>query len=276
MLQKTPEQRWHYSDAEWAEIDATVVAVRGTSLSVPEKTSLLEAAWTYRRDSAEPTGRVRERLNRNRLKPCAKVARLCDRLREALETVGGEGFLLPDDVGLALARKLFGEHADPPRPCVLSFGDMIGLLTPLGAAAAEIATHPSFRRPSALVSYTGRLDPQIIYFQGVLWLWTDFFGGELKFRRSAAGTPTGKLVRYFFAVTRPVMGRKTPSIASVPDIIKRQKAFSRWLGGYIALCRDLYPNLDPAGLSRASLTDAAFARLEEIARLADGGGEVSP
>jgi hypothetical protein len=258
-----------------------VVAVRGTPLSVAEGASLLDAAWTYRRDIAEPAGRRRRRGYGDRIKQCAKVARLCARLCKALETVSKEGFLLPDDVSLGLARELFGEHVDPPRPCVLSFGDAIGVLTPLGAAAAEIATHPLFRRISALVSYTGRLDPQIIYFQHVLWLWTDIFGGELKFWRNVEGAPTGKLVRYFLAVTRPVMGRKTPSAESLPDIIKRQKAFSRWLDGYVARHpASASGGFDRAALARARLVDAAVARLsttaEEFARLADGDGEVSP
>jgi hypothetical protein len=34
-------------------------------------------------------------------------------------------------------------------------------------------------------------------------------------------------VKYFFAVVRPVMGERAPSVKSLPDIVNRQKLFQQ-------------------------------------------------
>jgi hypothetical protein len=197
-----------YSGAEWAEINAAVVAVRGIPLSVSESASLLEAAWEYKGGHAQRTWR------RNYIKQCTKVAHLCAQLREALEPMDGR----------------FALRLDRAKGRVTtSFRDMAEVLAELGAQADAIATNPSSWRRSKLRSYTGRQDPPVVYYQHVLWLWTDIFGGKLTFHRNAESKPTGKLARYFFAVTRPVMGGEAPSPASLPDIIDRQKAFYQWL-----------------------------------------------
>lgn len=121
-----------------------------------------------------------------------------------------------------------GACPDVRGPTVLSIGEVIGLLSELGHRAAGVAD-PSRWHPARMTSYTGRLDPQVVYFQRVLWLWTDVFGGKLQSSHNASGEVSGPLVRYFFAVTRPVMGDETPSVESLPNIIERQRAFDDYV-----------------------------------------------
>jgi hypothetical protein len=217
-----------YSDAEWAEINAAVVAVRGTPLSAPESASLLEAAWRYQRDR-DARGNGTYLPPKARAKLWKKAADLCAQLCAAIEIAGriryGDKWR---DQFLSFMRP--GILPNPPykRPTLMvSLGDVIEMLTQVGDCFAR-KTNPRFWRYTVLASSTGRLDPPIIYYQHVLWLWTDLFGGKLTFRRNAEGAPTGKLVRYFLAVTRPVMGGEAPSTASLPDIIDRQRGFY-WL-----------------------------------------------
>jgi len=79
-------------------------------------------------------------------------------------------------------------------------------------------------------SFSGRLDPGVVYFQGVLFLWTETFGGRLAISRSPVNPRkiSGPLVRYVLAVVQPVMGADTPSLQSLPDIVERQKDFEHW------------------------------------------------
>ena len=129
-----------------------------------------------------------------RAKSWTKVARLCAQLCEALETA---------------------------------------LLNTLGKDA-ETTAEPFYWGVSRLVSFTGRLDPQIVYFQHILWLWTDIFRGKLKLSRDpGSGQLRGPLARYFLAVTGPVMTDEAPSLESLPDIVDRQKSFYRWLDAYL-------------------------------------------
>jgi hypothetical protein len=68
--------------------------------------------------------------------------------------------------------------------------------------------------------------PALFFQQQVLSLWTDLFGGRLTVTTDPVTNESkGPLVRYFFAVARPVMGKLTPSIQSFRDIVERQKEF---------------------------------------------------
>jgi hypothetical protein len=137
---------------------------------------------------------------------------------------------------LTLVRKLLGEHVNPPEfwsGRILSIDDLIGLLNTLGKDA-ETTAEPFYWGVSRLVSFTGRLDPQIVHFQHILWLWTDIFRGKLKLSRDpGSGQLRGPLARYFLAVTGPVMTDEAPSLESLPDIVDRQKSFYRWLDAYL-------------------------------------------
>ena len=264
LSQKSDVAPFNYNDAEWAEINSVVTAVRGKSLLSSERDSLLKAALRYRHDTTDRE--IGAYLTpRARAKSWAKVAKLCAQLCKALETAGRnrEGrnwsttpiVIVPNQLRLALAKKLLGEHLVAPEFSsggVLDIGDVIELLTNLETSTAQTA-EPFFWSISMLVSYTGRQDPQIIFFQHVLWLWTDVFGGKLRFSRNPeSGKLGGPLMRFFFSVARPVMADKVPAVESVPDIVRRQRAFSRWLDEYMALCQS----------DRAELTAARLLGIE--------------
>jgi hypothetical protein len=87
---------------------------------------------------------------------------------------------------------------------------------------------------SRLFSFSGRSDPSVQYYQRILWHWTVAFGGSLRISRDPqnASKIRGPLVKYFFAVVRPVMDRDTPSLQSLPDIVRRQKRFEHWYSLY--------------------------------------------
>lgn len=249
-----------YSADEWAEIDSAVTAVRGTPLLSAERNSLLQAALRYRRATNEREMRAYVAPHA-RAKSWAKVARLCSQLCKALETAGrnreGDNWkttpivIVPNTMGLSLAKKLIGEHVVAPDRQfggVLNIENIIELLAHLERSTAQTA-EPFFWGISLLVSHTGRRDPQIIFFQHILWLWTDIFGGKLRFSRNPqSGKLSGPLIRFFFSVTRPAMTDKAPSIESIPDIVRRQRAFSQWLDDYMARC-----NSDRAELATVRL-----------------------
>jgi hypothetical protein len=76
------------------------------------------------------------------------------------------------------------------------------------------------RQVSEIKDFEKRTD-HLRYQVEVLRTWTDF-GGKLRFSRSNKG-PQGPLIRFFCAVTGPVMGVSAPSVESIPNIIRRQK-----------------------------------------------------
>src|ERR1700730_17411255 len=238
-------QPFDYSKAEWDEIEACIVTVRNMPLMEIERASLLRAALKYGREAEERKNG--DYLPPNvRAKSWTKVARLCAQLCEALETAGqnrsGDNWrseaivIVPKELCLTLVRKILGEHVNPPEfwsGRILSIDDLIGLLNTLGKDA-ETTAEPFYWGVSRLVSFTGRLDPQIVYFQHILWLWTDIFTGKPKLSRDpGSGQLRGPLARYFLAVTGPVMTDEAPSLESLPDIVDRQKSFYRWLDAYL-------------------------------------------
>jgi hypothetical protein len=230
---------FEYSNAEWAEIDAALVASRALPLSARARQSLLDAAFDYHCD-------VRDRLNGDRTKwsPKAraekwdKVERVCRELCTSLEGVGRpEGVLLPV-TALALTEESLLAHAGSRdgRESV-RLDDLIRLVTALKESAASTAAECriiSRLGPFCFYSYTGRVDPSVVYLQRILWFWTDIMGGNLSFSRKGSSESYSPCVRFLFASARPVMKRKTPSLESVPSVLKRQKEFYRWLDGYCA------------------------------------------
>jgi hypothetical protein len=86
---------------------------------------------------------------------------------------------------------------------------------------------PSYWEVSVEHSVTGRLDPSVVFYQSILWHWTDL-GGSLTFTKDpSSGKISGPLVKYFFAVVRPVMGERAPSVKSLPDIVTDKSYFSK-------------------------------------------------
>jgi hypothetical protein len=62
---------------------------------------------------------------------------------------------------------------------------------------------------------------------GVLRVWTDRLGGELKYSISAGGKPGGPLVRFFLACVEPVLAAETPR-TGIADIIDRERKARLW------------------------------------------------
>ncbi len=59
-------------------------------------------------------------------------------------------------------------------------------------------------------------------YRGVLHLWTDHLGGELKYSIAIDGAPSGPLVRFFVACIEPILGADTP-YAGIADIVDRER-----------------------------------------------------
>ena len=66
--------------------------------------------------------------------------------------------------------------------------------------------------------------PKEEYYRSVLTLWLDHFGGQLKKTRDkTTNKPRGPLLRFFVAVTYPVMGIAAPKPETIFDIVDREK-----------------------------------------------------
>jgi hypothetical protein len=72
--------------------------------------------------------------------------------------------------------------------------------------------------------FSGSKDPHREFlYGGIMRIWTDRLGGELRNSTSSEGLPTGPLVRFLKACLRPVLGDETPDIG-IADIIDRERA----------------------------------------------------
>jgi hypothetical protein len=251
-----------YSEAEWDEIEAEVAAVRKTRLSAAERALLIEAAQKYIHKAVEREAGTYAPPNA-RARSWAKVGELCSQLCDALEAAGRNRYdddwrskaavALQGERSLVLGRQL---NQDlnlinlEKNDGTLSIGDMVELLVRLKVEAEDLAK-PLFWSVSRMTSWTGRLEPQVVFFQRILLLWTDF-GGKLKLSRDPDTRQNrGPLVRYFLAVIRPVMKDKTPSLQSLRDIVRRQAKFQKWLDAYEAEYRAIFKN---ASYQRGSTT----------------------
>jgi hypothetical protein len=68
------------------------------------------------------------------------------------------------------------------------------------------------------------LSPKEEYYRSVLTLWVDHCGGQLKKTRDKmTRKPKGPLLRFFRAVTYPVMGIDAPKPETIFDIVDREK-----------------------------------------------------
>jgi hypothetical protein len=115
---------------------------------------------------------------------------------------------------------------------IMRAGQVFDLLNELQAALESTAEYAWAVHLTD--SFSGRLDPSVVYLQQVLFLWTETFGGKLGISRSPDDSKKigGPLVRYLLAVVRPVMGANTPSLQSLPDIVDRQKDFDHWWAAF--------------------------------------------
>jgi hypothetical protein len=166
-------------------------------------------------------------------KSWAKLAHSLSELRSVLELAGrnryGPGWAtfrtatLSEKIADRIVIELLGSVMNPSeirdKPRTLTFGGFADLLVELEKQAQKFANPAYWRRDV----------PRTLYFQQILSLWTEL-GGEMKFSRNAlSGEVGGPLVRFFQAVTGPVLLRDAPSLESLPDIIKRQRSYHQVL-----------------------------------------------
>jgi hypothetical protein len=250
-----------YTPAQWAIIETCVAALPKAPLTDRHRRYLRDAAKYYESNLA-----VRERGNyvspSMKLRSWRKVAQSAKVLRANLEAMdqnnrsqyGNDcraepvtylsedlshqiiaivlGVIEPElDQRLKEAGVTLKPIAEPAQPVKrnlwITVDVLLGLLAEL-ESFAKTRADPNWR-VSLRHSVTGRLDPSVVYFQQALSLWTSL-GGRLKFSRDLHGEPVGPLVNYFRAVISPVMRGKAPSVHSIPDIVKRQKAVVKKVG----------------------------------------------
>jgi hypothetical protein len=78
-------------------------------------------------------------------------------------------------------------------------------------------------------AFSGSKNPyrEFLYW-GIMRVWTDRLGGELRYSLSPEGLLSGPLVRFLKACLEPVLGDKTPG-AGIADIIDRERAARAWV-----------------------------------------------
>jgi hypothetical protein len=241
-LVATAEQTFDYSDGDWVKIERAIESVRQTPLTAQERRDLQNAADNYRRRVADRTiGNYRSPLQG--MAAWNKAGELCQKLRLAIEVAAKsknrehwEG--IPVSV---ISKELAAKIGRVIRPNIqeeltfknalrtLDCGDFRDLLIEVETFLRKVGADRLSWRTSEWKSKSGRNEPSVIFYQRILFLWTECFGGKLKYSRHARTNKIGgPLVRYFLTVTEPVMGDKAPSAESIPDILKRQKEFRDW------------------------------------------------
>jgi hypothetical protein len=189
-----------YSEAEWSEIEAAARSVLPDGKSLPNEVrkALVERARTYR------VG-IRMRPLATQRRDWQKVMHLSERLIEALLVVCERGVQYFEIHGHPEEGEKFGRE----------FEDHFRKILEVKFVAKVMAAPPP---PEA------DLVPARVGYQfDVLQVWIRL-GGKLQFsRHPKTRKPQGPLIRFFRAVTNPVMGASAPSLESLPDIIRREK-----------------------------------------------------
>ncbi len=184
-----------YSEAEWAEIEISVQAVRRTSLTTKEREALRAAARHY----LSPRRAFRRALRAEWKKIGISFEKLRPKLSTCIEQTA----------------------------CVDDSNPKVTELRLMFASMALQHLDGLIRIASVLSDNPGRGDnPRLTYQSKVLEQWVRL-GGKLKLsRHSRTQKVQGPLARYFFSVVRPVMGASAPSPESLRDIIERYKTSS--------------------------------------------------
>jgi hypothetical protein len=69
---------------------------------------------------------------------------------------------------------------------------------------------------------------QVFLYGGIMRVWTDRLGGELRYSNKPGKPPYGPLVRFLKACLEPLLGDQTPN-AGIADIIERERVIRAWL-----------------------------------------------
>jgi hypothetical protein len=190
-----------YSEAEWSEIEAAARAVLPDGKALPNEVreTLVEYARLYQiRIRMPPLSKDNQDWQ--------KVARLSERLHQALKVVS-------ERIDEPEGQKFFRRRAEATLKRLLEIKEL----------AEEMNISPKHMGVLWKIVGGEYLPPRLRYQSDVLEVWASL-GGQLRFSRSKKG-PQGPLIRFFQAVTSPVMGASAPSAESIPDIIRRKKRF---------------------------------------------------
>jgi hypothetical protein len=221
-----------YTRSHWAAIEACVAALPRAPLTDLHHRYLRNTGRFYQYD-LEQQKLGNYHTPSQKAKPWAKFAHSLSELRSVLElasrNVYGDDWAalrtmrLSEKIADRIVTELLGSVINPSeirhKPCTLTFGGFADLMVELEKQAQELANS----------TYWRRWVPRTMYFQQVLSLWTEL-GGEMKFSRNAiSGEVGGPLVRFFQVVTAPVMRSDSPSLESIPDIIRRQRSYYKIL-----------------------------------------------
>jgi hypothetical protein len=181
---------------------------------VIERPSYSDEAWVKINSavqSARP-GRTLTEFERGRLVTAGHVYLVLHSGRDWLKQFGGRFVANWENIG-SLAASLTDElmEADARAAPPLKFRGLIKRLQKLQERASPLA------KKGPLTS------PREDYFREVLGTWMKI-GGELKYSRNPNSKKLGgPLVRFFGAVTSPVLGADAPALESIKDIIDREK-----------------------------------------------------
>jgi hypothetical protein len=180
-------QEFDYSDEQWAAIETEVALVRSRLLTRFERRLFIHAGDLYLssvRNRQSFEARVREKEE-----SWTVVRNLAEELLAALYR--------------AMATHVYNEK-------------YIVRLAPLLNKLRDDAQ--LFGKPWILRS------PKDEYYERVLSIWVDHCGGQLKKSRDkTTQKPRGPLLRFFVAVTYPVMGIDAPKPETIFDIVDREK-----------------------------------------------------
>jgi hypothetical protein len=193
---------FEYSRAEWSNIEAAARAILPNDKPLPNEVrmALVDRARVYQ-------SRTRLALAKDN-QDWQKVARLSERLHQALRVASEQSVEIIRVVQGPREAKYVRRWLEAYLEKLLEIKDH--------AEAVIIPAKEMNYRPA-----------RVWYQSEVLEIWVRL-GGQLRFSRSKRG-PQGPLIRFFQAVTGPVMGASAPSPESIPDIVRRERFRGRRL-----------------------------------------------
>jgi hypothetical protein len=177
-----------YSPAEWSNIEEPIRAI-GKSLLNNVRELLVGYADLYRFE-------MRLQTSAKDRRDWQTIARLSERLHQAVLAK------------IQRARKSLRGYRLKSAP--------YNLKEPLKGVL-------QIKKTAAALAGNRRLSTRITYQLLVLDLWVELGGKLQSTRHPKTGRPQGPLIRFFQAVTTPVMGASAYSLESLPAIIRRQK-----------------------------------------------------
>jgi hypothetical protein len=181
-------QDFDYTDEQWAAIEREIALVRSAPLNRSEKSSLFILYGNMYLHSVRSGQSLEARLQ-ERTELWTVVRNLAEELLPALNR--------------AMAMHVYNEKY------------IVRMTTLLDKLRNDAAL---FGKPWIQKS------PKEEYYEDVLSIWVDHCGGQLKKSRDkTTKKPKGPLLRFFMAVTYPVMGIDAPKPETIFDIVDREK-----------------------------------------------------